>query len=268
MRLQAIVDSCLANPGEPALAVMKRWQRRAKRLRRRLSAVREIDVHLIKLAQLRARLTSSDKTHTQAEPESLRQLAAMEGRLKQDRRALAKKLALALRDRLDRLSGLSVDVGALLPSQSASSLAGSSHHLIAELQTAIAAVPILDAGSLHDFRKQIKKLRYVAEPRMQSDFRIAHFAQALKAMQDAIGEWHDWLTLAKEAMAADGATHSDLVAVMNIRVAESFEHAVVCCKSSIAELIYSREPDEVLSAHPARKPLETVTSARAIRRSA
>jgi CHAD domain-containing protein len=272
MRLQATLDSLLAdNDSEsPERAVAKRWKKRARRLRRRLSVVRSFDVHLINLAHLRDSLTAPGKGRTQSARASLRQLADFERQLKLDRRTAARKLALALRDRLDRLSRRSLEVAALLPSPTASSPGSTLHHLIAELQIVLAGAPKLDAGSLHGFRKQIKKLRYVAEPLIESDPRIAQFAKALKAMQDAIGEWHDWQTLAKES-ARVFASHTkqvDLTALMEARVAESLQHALRFCESSIAQLIPRRAQDGAHSGNPPRKRAQSVAPARAGRRSA
>jgi CHAD domain-containing protein len=262
MRLQAVVASCLADRASksPTRAVAKPWKKRSKRLRRRLSVVREIDVHLIKLAHLRDNLTATGKARTQSARASLRQLTEFERKLKKDRRAVARDLAFTLRDRLDRLSRRSLEVEALLSPQSASSPAGASHRLIAELQAALAGAPKLDAGSLHDFRKQIKRLRYVAEPHMESDPRIAQFAKTLKAMQDVIGEWHDWQTLATESarVLADRTSQADLTALLEARVAESLEHALGLCESSIAQLGLQAQP--VLPAALERRPVRHAES--------
>lgn len=66
---------------------------------------------------------------------------------------------------------------------------------------------VLDAGNLHDFRKGAKKARYVAELAAQGDHQAQVVGEALKKLQDEIGDWHDWLVLAEEAHAAlgDGA---------------------------------------------------------------
>ncbi|WP_446743974.1 CHAD domain-containing protein [Silvibacterium acidisoli] len=56
----------------------------------------------------------------------------------------------------------------------------------------------LDAANLHDFRKGAKKARYMAESGGEHGHAAA-IGRALKKMQDEIGDWHDWLTLAEEA---------------------------------------------------------------------
>ncbi len=65
------------------------------------------------------------------------------------------------------------------------------------------AMPLLDAENLHDFRKATKKARYVAESGAR-ERNSSSVAKALKRIQDAIGDWHDWLCLAEEAKTALG----------------------------------------------------------------
>src|SRR5262249_44538441 len=54
-----------------------------------------------------------------------------------------------------------------------------------------------DEDYLHELRIQIKKTRYLAETgyTKESDALVTE----LKAVQDAIGRWHDWLELVKTA---------------------------------------------------------------------
>ena len=69
-------------------------------------------------------------------------------------------------------------------------------------------MPLLDRENLHDFRKAAKKARYVAESGEGHDPASAAIADAIKRVQDAIGDWHDWLVLeeeSREALRKDGA---------------------------------------------------------------
>ena len=56
----------------------------------------------------------------------------------------------------------------------------------------------LKPNRLHEARIQLKKIRYLAELADDSDEREA-FLDQLKAVQDAVGEWHDWEELTKLA---------------------------------------------------------------------
>ncbi len=245
MRLQATIDACLASEAQNqnqaaqslALAAAKRWKKRAKRLRRRLSAVRSLDVYLIKLTGLRAHLEVPDPGLVRGSARAAaHQLAPLENRLKRNRRAAAKKLALALRHRLGRLTRLGVELEALLPSEPAHSSEDVYHRMLADLKSVLESQPKLDAGTLHEFRKQIKGFRYRAESAPESDPRIAHFAKTVKAIQDAIGEWHDWKAVAKEAVEKKPAGRGALAALLQTRAAESLKEALQVCESSIAEL--------------------------------
>lgn len=252
MRLQASIDACLANQTRdrarnqeaqsPALAAAKRWKKQAKRLRRKLSVVRSFDVYLIKTTVLRdffpARRSFAQGSVRGSKQAALRHLAAFQSRLKKDRRTAAKKLAQALHHRLDRLTRLGFELEALLPSDPAQSSENIHRRMLADLKSVLAAQPKLSAGSLHGFRKQIKGLRYRAESESEGDARIAHFAKAIKVMQDAIGEWHDWMTLAEEASGQPGKRSelAVLAALLETRAAESLKQALQVCRSSIAEL--------------------------------
>jgi CHAD domain-containing protein len=51
-----------------------------------------------------------------------------------------------------------------------------------------------DAEGLHNVRIELKKTRYALEAR--NDQALKPVVEALKKVHDAIGEWHDWTTLA------------------------------------------------------------------------
>jgi CHAD domain-containing protein len=86
-------------------------------------------------------------------------------------------------------------------------------------------MPILDAENLHEFRKATKKARYVAESGTEGkDY--SSVAKALKRIQDAIGDWHDWLCLAQEADAALGKDARELTASLEREVEQHFAVAM------------------------------------------
>ncbi len=84
---------------------------------------------------------------------------------------------------------------------------------------------MLDAENLHDFRKATKKARYVAESGAQGQSHSS-VAKALKRIQDAIGEWHDWLCLAEEAKTALGQDAPELTAALEREVERHFAAAI------------------------------------------
>ena len=81
------------------------------------------------------------------------------------------------------------------------------------------AMPSLDSGNLHDFRKLTKKARYVAESGQEESSQT--IAKALKSVQDAIGDWHDWQCLGEEAEIALDKDGGELTAWLEGR-AEHF----------------------------------------------
>ena len=80
-------------------------------------------------------------------------------------------------------------------------------------------MPQLNEQNLHEFRTECKHLRYVAE--IEGNDPIAkEIAKTLEPLQDAIGEWHDWVLLleaSEEALSAH--TNSPLLsAIRNLTV--------------------------------------------------
>ncbi len=86
-------------------------------------------------------------------------------------------------------------------------------------------MPVLDPGNLHDFRKGAKKARYVAEADDNDPWAKA-IGKAIKQVQDAIGDWHDWLVLGEEAAQALGAAGAPLCERIAAGVAIRFTRAM------------------------------------------
>ena len=87
------------------------------------------------------------------------------------------------------------------------------------------AMPHLDASNLHDFRKGAKKARYVAEAD-GDDPTAEAMAKAIRRVQDAIGDWHDWEVLEAEAREALGADGLGLQEEIDRRVRKAYERAL------------------------------------------
>lgn len=63
------------------------------------------------------------------------------------------------------------------------------------LSKELAGVRRLGRNNLHAYRIQVKRLRYVLEMASSDSGPEHEFVDELKTVQDAIGEWHDWLQL-------------------------------------------------------------------------
>jgi CHAD domain-containing protein len=87
------------------------------------------------------------------------------------------------------------------------------------------AMPELDASNLHDFRKGAKKARYVAEAGGDDPAALA-MAKAIRRVQDAIGDWHDWEVLEGEAREALGPDGLALEAEIDRRVRKAYDRAL------------------------------------------
>ena len=104
-----------------------------------------------------------------------------------------------------------------------------------EFVRAVDAMPLLDAENLHDFRKATKKARYVAESAAEKE-PYSSVAKALKRVQDAIGDWHDWQCLCEEAETALGKDAPDLIAHLEREVERHFAAAMKTTQTMRARL--------------------------------
>lgn len=159
--------------------------RHLKKIRRLAGPVRDRDVQARLVQNLRVKVRDPKETE------------AMLTYLTAEREASAKKLqdgigkhAIALERATETLAKEFQNLSA----HAATPLATSKQWVARALQ----AKNALSKSNLHEFRKQTKAARYVAE------FGAAHkesqgMAASLHSLQDAIGRWHDWDLLGHEA---------------------------------------------------------------------
>jgi CHAD domain-containing protein len=86
--------------------------------------------------------------------------------------------------------------------------------------------------TLHQFRVQCKKTRYLAELLPGS----AALLEQLKTIQDAIGDWHDWLTLTQSAAKIIRPTESALLAHLENVTQAKFQEAIRISKRIVTSL--------------------------------
>jgi CHAD domain-containing protein len=195
------------------------WLRQLKKIRRAAGKVRDLDVH--------RKIIDQAFLHPQQKPSAKKQAAQGSARstasagadrlpkqaetvdhwLKTARKRQQSKLEKTLAKRQPKLTGArQAFLAALPPPEVRATTVG---RPIADLARAdfdrlLRQMPTLDAGNLHDFRKQAKKARYLAESAGEDDREAHALAEEIKRAQDAIGEWHDWLLLCDESKAALG----------------------------------------------------------------
>ena len=97
----------------------------------------------------------------------------------------------------------------------------------------------LTAENLHEFRKRVKKVRYVAEIAGTGDALATRQMAALRRMQSAAGVWHDWQTLAKMAGLALRGRNKDggLGELLETLAEESLEKALEVCRRATGRLV-------------------------------
>lgn len=210
------------------------------RLRRCAGKVRDIDVLVAALRSLRVSDQPGRKTQILSTLADLR-IAREEKFLKVFNRV-------SVRETRERLKRAESDLH--LPDNFPGPLALASRNfarLATEHQT-------LTEDSLHQYRIRGKRVRYLAEL-AGDDPEAQVFVHHLKSMQDVLGEWHDWLTLAQfVAKLTNSSTNSPLLSALNNITRAKFHeaiHAVAETKKTLAG--NSQERKQPSSGSPGRR---------------
>jgi CHAD domain-containing protein len=229
--------------GKAAEEARQRWLRQLKKVRRASGTVRDLDVHRELLADnfLPAEKEAKpDENAADAPPEGppvassgevtplVAQARSLDAWLKSQRSDAAQTLCKTLDDHAARLLDAEQEFMAAIAKSH--SIQHRAHRPAARLALEdylrlVDAMPHLDQENLHDFRKGAKKARYVAESD-DKDPAAAAMAKAIKRVQDAIGDWHDWDVVAgeaREALHGDGAV---LEAQLELRTQRAYERAL------------------------------------------
>lgn len=260
LRLQASLEYWLScqEPDTFMAEVVRRWRRQGKKLRRTLGPVRQADVSLGKLARVRSWADSDAGGHPVLPKECLGAIARIERGVKRRRAASAKKLVAEIELRRKRLNRLSRKVEAALRGFAPAAESGSADKILAQIAAVAAEFPALDSENLHDFRKGIKRVRYLAEVLAPSDSTAARQAAVLKRITGAVGEWHDWQALTEEAGRADrgNAAMAATGEFLQAQAGRSLEHALKLCGHSMMRLINGAANGNTPHPTPAQAPDE------------
>lgn len=185
-RLETLLATTSAEPGRKERRLFKSLAR----LRRRAGKVRDFDVQIEALGSLRLESSARDRAKV---------LAFLEkARARREKKLLA-ALESEAEDGLQKRLKL---VSTRLQQESPKPPAGAEKRFLAAALAKFAAVvkqrsPLSEAN-LHNFRMDCKRARYLAEMAGEGADVAAVIAQ-LRRIQDAIGVWHDWLTLTATA---------------------------------------------------------------------
>lgn len=240
LRLQAELEFGLrGQPAEAAgLNAARRLRRQGKKLRRALGPVRQADVYLSKLARVRGWAGSEANGHAACPAECREAISELERTFAGKRAAAEKQLASEIKRRKKKLGRLSKKVVAAPGAFARAGELAGSREIVQQIKAVAGEFPALDAGNLHEFRKRIKKIRYLAEIFARSDAAAARQAATLKRMTGSIGEWHDWQALTEEAVQADceGAMKA-LAEFLQAQAARSLGQSLQLCRRSMRRLL-------------------------------
>jgi CHAD domain-containing protein len=181
------------------------------RIRKRAGKVRDLDVQLAALRSLKI-------------PREPRRKTQMVNHLIERRREQEKKLRKAADEKTVR------EIRKRLKRASKNFKPEASRDPLAVARGMLEAINRSDAPVteelLHQYRILSKRARYAAEFAEPSG-EAARFIAGLKRMQDALGDWHDWLTLTQTAGDRLGEVReSPLVAELHNVTGAKFRHAV------------------------------------------
>lgn len=183
-------------------------------LRRRAGKVRDLDVQLTALRSIRLDGGGRDKT-------------VLARHLTTVRSKREKKLLGTLQDEIDGGLRKRMQRGVkLLEKQSeAAPQKDFTADALRKFQELAESYPPLTEENLHPFRMECKRIRYLSE--MSGETREAvRVVAALKHIQDAIGEWHDWLTLTEAADEVLANPASPLLAALRANRRYKFNEAL------------------------------------------
>ncbi len=169
---------------EAASGAERKVRKHLDRLRRRAGKVRDVDVHLKALRGLPATLDAAAR-------------ATLREALRKARQKREKRLVRGVANERDR--GLVKRLRQVVARASGAEHAGLDPdrvvaQVLADFEQGYVAAAPLGAANLHAFRVATKRLRYRVEP-LAAEPAAAVAVRELKRVQDAIGIWHDWLTL-------------------------------------------------------------------------
>lgn len=204
-RIEAALEAALRKAGaqpdeddELAKAV-RGWERLLKTIRRAAAPVRDLDVQRKLLKTLVPAVEGELKVPAnEAELGMAAQVDKLDNALKDERDERAAPLKKNAAKWAAKLDGHFEKVAVPRSSTRNASKTHAAKTALDAFARLANTMRQLDAGNLHDFRKEAKKARYMAEAG-GDDERAGAVGKALKKLQDEIGEWHDWLMLAEEA---------------------------------------------------------------------
>jgi len=212
-RLRTLLEQLIPDPDRNQRKLLKMLER----IRNRAGRVRDLDVQLAALRSLKVPQEPRRKTQLMHGLIELR--AKHEKKL---RKMLEQDTIREIRKRLKRASK------EVKPGSGRDPLTAARAMLARVVRP---AGPVTE-DLLHQYRIVVKRARYAAEfaPKTAES---AQFIAHMKRLQDAVGNWHDWLTLTQTAAKRLGdVNQSPLVAALHNVTGGKFRHAVAALSAS------------------------------------
>ncbi len=231
------IETLTATHGLGGHRGVSKFTKQLSRLRRRAGKVRDLDVQVAALRSVRIESGGRDKAIL------ARHLVNARG--KRERKLLAAiedEISSGLRKRLERTAKL------VLKRAESGRRKDFTVQALNKFKQLVEGHAPLTEENLHEFRMDCKRIRYLAE--MSGDAPDAEkIVAALKRVQDAIGEWHDWVTLVETAEKVIANPTSPLIAALRARRQSKFHEALRITEGTKYTLL------SMLRLHPAAKPV-------------
>ncbi len=209
LRLQAELNCWQSNRAEQDFGskAVRRWGKQADRLRKVLSPVRDADVYLQMLEELAATRETVPQDNPGLSEKCQHEIGVLHKKLERKREVAVIKLTAALQARGEKFDRAGQAVEKLFADGRVPAAVETTSAIRRSLNELSWDAPMLNAATLHDFRKKAKTARYLAE--ISQDAASKNQVRLLKRMQAAAGAWHDWQTLCGRAKAKLGEKDPD-----------------------------------------------------------
>jgi len=212
-RLQTLLEEVITQRSGNQKKLLKALDR----LRRQAGKLRDLDMQLAALRSLKVAQEPRRKTRLAHRLLDLR--AKHEKKL---RKLLNKEIMQEIKRRLKRAAKE-------VKSEAGRDPLAVAQRMLSQVQRP--AGPVTEE-LLHQYRIVVKRARYAAEFSPKS-VEAERFIAELKRLQDAVGNWHDWLTLTQTAVKRIGDIHqSSLVAALHNVTGGKFRRAVAALAAS------------------------------------
>ena len=256
LRLRALLEFAQQEQvlDSKATRAFKRWKQEAKKLRRVLQPVRDADVYLFKLGYLCDPLARANSVRSRLNPICLREIDALERGLNKQRQARIGTLMSVLNVRRKRLNQLTKEMEVALAAGLSSGLRVTAEAALQAYAGMATEFPHLNGSNLHEYRKHLKQVLYLAEFSLKGDPKAEPLAARFRKIHKASGDWHDWQALVGEAAHFLPARdkQNGLLPVLEVIAMRALRKAIRLCQHSANQSV--KNEGENLPPHR-RKPV-------------